>query len=142
MKTHIPKVDHDKKDWFVVDASGATLGKLAAKVASVLRGKHRPDYTPSIDTGDFVVVINADKISVTGKKLKDKIYRHHTTYPSGLREIALQDLIAKKPEEAVKQAVEGMLPNGSLGRAMFKKLKVYGGAEHPHDAQKPRALAV
>ncbi len=140
MKTFRPKVDEIEKKWFVVDAEGKTLGRLAARLAVVLRGKHKPIYTPGMDTGDFVVVVNAGKVAVTGNKLLDKTYYHHTNYPGGIRSITLEKLMEKKPEEAVKKAVWGMLPKGTLGRAMFKKLKVYPGADHPHAAQKPESL--
>lgn len=140
MKTFRPKVDEIEKKWFVVDAEGKTLGRLAARLAVVLRGKHKPIYTPGMDTGDFVVVVNAGKVAVTGNKLMDKTYYHHTNYPGGIRSITLEKLIEKKPEEAIKKAVWGMLPKGTLGRAIFKKLKVYPGADHPHAAQKPENL--
>ena len=140
MKTFRPKVDEIEKKWFVVDAEGKTLGRLAARLAVVLRGKHKAIYTPGMDTGDFVVVVNAGKVAVTGNKLLDKTYYHHTSYPGGIRSITLEKLLEKKPEEAVKKAVWGMLPKGTLGRAMFKKLKVYPGADHPHTAQKPESL--
>lgn len=130
-----------KKKWHVVDANGKTLGRLASKIASVLRGKHTPLYTPSLDMGDFVVVVNAGKISVTGNKLADKNYYHHSGYPGGIKEISLERLLEKKPEEAIKKAVWGMLPKGVLGRAMFKKLKVYATETHPHVAQNPVPLA-
>jgi large subunit ribosomal protein L13 len=140
MKTFLPKVDPNTKKWFVVDAEGKTLGRLATKIATVLRGKHRPTYTPSIDTGDFVVVVNAEKIHFTGKKLTDKIYYHHSMYPNGLKSVPLEKIMKECPEEALKKAVYGMLPKGPLGRDMFKKLKVYAGTEHPHRAQMPVAL--
>ncbi len=142
MKTFRPKVDEIEKKWFVVDAEGKTLGRLAARLAVVLRGKHKAIYTPGMDTGDFVVVVNAGKVAVTGNKLLDKTYYHHTNYPGGIRSITLEKLMEKKPEEAVKKAVWGMLPKGTLGRAMFKKLKVYPGADHPHAAQKPESLDI
>ena len=121
----------------VIDAEGKTLGKLAAETAMILRGKKKPTYTPHMDCGDYVVVINAEKICVTGKKESDKIYKRHTGYPGGLREMTLAEMRAKKPEEIIRHAVKGMMPKGKLGRAMFKKLKVYAGPEHPHAAQKP-----
>lgn len=140
MKTFHPQVDMTKKKWHVVDADGKTLGRLASRIASVLRGKHTPLYTPSLDMGDFVVVVNAGKISVTGNKLADKNYYHHSGYPGGIKEISLERLLEKKPEEAIKKAVWGMLPKGVLGRAMFKKLKVYATETHPHVAQNPVPL--
>lgn len=141
MKTFLPKVDVNAKTWYLVDAKGETLGRLASRIAVVLRGKHKPTYTPSLDTGDFVVVVNAEKIAVTGNKLTDKMYYHHTMYPNGLKTIPLEKLLAENPEEVLKKAVWGMLPKGPLGRDMFKKLKVYTGGEHPHKAQTPVALA-
>ena len=129
-----------KPAWHLVDAQGRVLGRLAAKIARVLQGKHRPMYTPHIDTGDFVVVINAEKFTVTGRKMKDKIYYHATGYPGGLREIPLDELLVKKPTEALRQAVKRMLPKTTLGRHMFAKLKVYAGPDHPHAAQKPEPL--
>jgi len=140
MKTFLPKVDPNTKKWYLIDAEGKTLGRLATKIATILRGKHRPTYTPSLDTGDFVVVVNAEKVHFTGKKLTDKIYYHHTMYPNGLKSIPLEKIMAECPEEALKKAVYGMLPKGPLGRDMFKKLKVYAGTEHPHRAQMPVSL--
>ncbi len=140
MKTFLPKVDVNSKKWYVIDAEGKTLGRLATKIATILRGKHRPTYTPSLDTGDFVVVVNAEKVHFTGKKLTDKIYYHHSQYPNGLKSIPLEKIMTECPEEALKKAVYGMLPKGPLGRDMFKKLKVYAGTEHPHRAQMPVAL--
>lgn len=140
MKTFLPKVDVNSKKWYVIDAEGKTLGRLATKIATILRGKHRPTYTPSLDTGDFVVVVNAEKVHFTGKKLTDKIYYHHSQYPNGLKSVPLEKIMAECPEEALKKAVYGMLPKGPLGRDMFKKLKVYVGSEHPHRAQMPVAL--
>jgi len=140
MKTFLPKVDPNTKKWYLIDAEGKTLGRLATKIATILRGKHRPTYTPSLDTGDFVVVVNAEKVHFTGKKLTDKIYYHHSMYPNGLKSIPLEKIMAECPEEALKKAVYGMLPKGPLGRDMFKKLKVYTGTEHPHRAQMPVAL--
>jgi large subunit ribosomal protein L13 len=140
MKTFLPKVDVNSKKWYVIDAEGKTLGRLATKIATILRGKHRPTYTPSLDTGDFVVVVNAEKVHFTGKKLTDKIYYHHSQYPNGLKSVPLEKIMTECPEEALKKAVYGMLPKGPLGRDMFKKLKVYAGTEHPHRAQMPVAL--
>jgi len=128
--------DIDRK-WYVIDATGQTLGRLSSEVASILRGKHKPTYTPHVDTGDFVIVINASKIQLTGKKLMDKKFRYHTGYVGGLKEIDYDTLLKRKPEKAIEAAVKGMLPHNRLGRAMFKKLKVYRGNEHPHQAQKP-----
>ena len=137
MKSYIAKAGDIQHNWYVIDAEGKTLGKLAAETAMILRGKKKPTYTPHMDCGDYVVVINAEKICVTGKKESDKIYKRHTGYPGGLREMTLAEMRAKKPEEIIRHAVKGMMPKGKLGRAMFKKLKVYAGPEHPHAAQKP-----
>ena len=137
MKSYIAKAGDIQHNWYVIDAEGKTLGKLAAETAMILRGKKKPTYTPHMDCGDYVVVINAEKICVTGKKESDKIYKRHTGYPGGLREMTLAEMRAKKPEEIIRHAVKGMMPKGKLGRAMFKKLKVYAGSEHPHAAQKP-----
>lgn len=137
MKSYIAKAGDLQHNWYVIDAEGKTLGKLAAETAMILRGKKKPTYTPHMDCGDYVVVINAEKICVTGKKESDKIYKRHTGYPGGLREMTLAEMRAKKPEEIIRHAVKGMMPKGKLGRAMFKKLKVYAGPEHPHAAQKP-----
>lgn len=137
MKSYIAKpADVDRK-WYVIDAEGKTLGKLAVEAAMILRGKKKPIYTPHIDTGDYVIVINAEKVCVTGKKESDKIYKHHSGYPGGLKETPLKELRAKQPEEVICHAVKGMMPKGKLGRQMFKKLKVYAGPEHPHAAQHP-----
>ena len=140
MKTFLPKADVKTKKWFLVDATDKTLGRLAAKIATVLRGKHTPLYTPSIDMGDFVIVVNADKVAVTGNKMKDKNYYHHSMYPGGLKTVPLEKLMAEKPEEVIRKAVWGMLPKNTLGRQMLRKLKVYKGAEHPHKAQAPEIL--
>lgn len=129
-----------ERKWYVVDATGYTLGRLASEVAKVLRGKNKPVFTPHIDTGDYVVIINAEKIKVTGKKLDQKIYYHHSEYVGGMKETTLREMLAKKPEKVVELAVKGMLPKGPLGRQMFTKLHVYAGPEHPHAAQKPEAL--
>lgn len=137
MKSYIAKAGDIQHNWYVIDAEGKTLGKLAAETAMILRGKKKPTYTPHMDCGDYVVVINAEKICVTGKKESDKIYKRHTGYPGGLREVTLAEMRAKKPEEIIRHAVKGMMPKGKLGRAMFKKLKVYAGPEHPHTAQQP-----
>ena len=129
-----------ERKWYVVDATGYTLGRLASEVAKVLRGKNKPVFTPHVDTGDYVIVVNADKIKVTGKKLDQKIYYHHSDYVGGMKETTLREMLAKKPEKVVELAVKGMLPKGPLGREMFTKLHVYPGAEHPHAAQQPEAL--
>ena len=142
MKSFIAKPAEVERKWYVVDADGKTLGRLASEVASVLRGKNKPTYTPHVDCGDYVIVINAEKVAVTGKKRSEKIYKKHTGYPGGLREITFDKLQQKKPEEIIRHAVKGMLPDGKLGRQMFKKLKVYAGAEHPHTAQKPESLEI
>jgi len=142
MKTFTAKPSDIKQAWFVVDAEGQTLGRLATEVARVLMGKHKATYTRTIDTGDFVVVINAAKIKVTGNKLADKAYFRHSGYPGGDKTETLGELMVKKPTAAVERAVKGMLPSTKLGRAMFKKLKVYEGAEHPHEAQKPAPLVI
>ncbi|MEE9543323.1 MAG: 50S ribosomal protein L13 [Thermodesulfobacteriota bacterium] len=140
MKTFRPKVDEIERKWYVVDAEGKTLGRLASRLAVILRGKHKPIFTPGMDTGDFIVVVNAGKVAVTGNKLIDKTYYSHSGYPGAISSITLEKLMEKKPEEAIKKAVWGMLPKGTLGRAMFKKLKVYAEADHPHTAQKPESL--
>lgn len=137
MKTYSAKPLEVERKWWLIDAEGQTLGRLASQIANLLRGKHKPQYTPHIDTGDFVVVINADKIKVTGKKMTDKLYRHHTGYLGNLKEIALKDLLAKHPERVIEKAVWGMLPHNTLGRQQLLKLKSYAGAEHPHLAQQP-----
>ena len=140
MKTYSAKAETVERDWFVVDAEGKTLGRLATEVASRLRGKHKPEYTPHVDTGDYIVIVNAEKIGVTGKKAKDKIYYSHTGYPGGIKDITFEKLIEKAPERVLEKAVKGMLPRGPLGREMFRKLKVYVGADHPHTAQQPQTL--
>ena len=137
MKSYIAKpADIDHK-WYVIDAEDKTLGKVAAEIAMILRGKKKPIYTPHVDCGDYVFVVNAEKVAVTGKKEKQKIYKNHSGYPGGLKETTLAELRAKKPEEIIRHAVKGMMPKGKLGRQMFKKLKVYAGPEHPHAAQNP-----
>ena len=140
MKTYMAKAESVERKWYVVDAAGVPLGRLASRVASVLRGKNKPCYTPNVDTGDFVIIINTDKVVLTGKKLEDKFYRYHTGYIGGLKEISYKKLMAEKSDLAVYEAVKGMLPKNSLGRVMLKKLKVYKGAEHNHAAQKPEVL--
>ncbi len=142
MKTYSANAETAQHDWYIVDAEGKTLGRMASEIASRLRGKHKPEYTPHVDTGDFIVVVNAEKVAVTGNKAKDKIYYSHTEYPGGIKDISFEKLIAKAPERVIQSAVKGMLPRGPLGRAMFKKLKVYAGNEHPHQAQQPVALEV
>ena len=131
-----------QRKWFVVDADGQTVGRLAARVAAVLRGKHKPTFTPFLDMGDHVVIVNAEKIVFKGNKLDDKMYRHHTGWPGGLKEIKARDLLARYPERVIEEAVKGMLPKNRLGRAMAKKLKVYAGPNHPHEAQRPETLSL
>ena len=142
MKTYSPKVKDIRRAWYVVDADGATLGRLASEVARILRGKHKPTYAPHMDMGDHVVVVNAEKIHLTGRKLTGKVYRWHSGYIGGLREVTADKMLKTHPERVVEWAVQGMLPKGRLGRAMAKKLKVYRGSEHPHDAQQPERLEV
>src|SRR5687768_15790907 len=142
MKTYSAKSETVKRDWYIVDASGKTLGRLAAELAHRLRGKHKPEFTPHVDTGDYIVVINAEKVRVTGNKAKDKIYHHYTGYPGGIKSISFEKLIIKAPEMTIQSAVKGMLPRGPLGRAIFKKLKVYAGDAHPHTAQQPQILNI
>lgn len=142
MKTFSAKAEDVRHDWFVVDASGKTLGRLSSEIARRLRGKHKAEFTPHVDTGDYIVVINAEKIHVTGAKAKDKVYYHHTGFIGGIKSISFEKLIDKAPERVIQTAVKGMLPRNPLGRAMFKKLKVYAGAEHPHTAQQPQALNI
>ena len=142
MKTFSAKPETVKRDWYVIDAEGQTLGRLATEVARRLRGKHKPEYTPHVDTGDYIVVINAEKVSVTGKKNTDKVYYSHTGYPGGLKEITFDKLIERAPERVLETAVKGMLPKGPLGRDMYRKLKVYAGTEHPHAAQQPQELKI
>ena len=137
MSSFIQKPAEVERKWYVVDAEGKTLGRMASAVAAILRGKNKPTYTPHVDCGDYVIIINADKVAVTGKTRQEKIYKRHTGYPGGLRETTLGEMRAKKPEEIIYHAVKGMMPKGKLGRQMFKKLKVYAGPEHPHTAQKP-----
>lgn len=142
MKTFSAKVGEINHDWFVVDAADKTLGRLASEIAHRLRGKHKPEYTPHVDTGDYIVVINAEKVRVTGAKATDKMYHRHTGYPGGLKSLSFEKLIDKAPERVIQGAVKGMLPRNPLGRAMFRKLKVYAGTEHPHAAQQPQALNI
>jgi large subunit ribosomal protein L13 len=141
MKTEVAKEADIKRNWFIVDLDGQVLGRVATHIASVLRGKHKPIYTPSVDTGDFVIVLNADKVRLTGNKLADKTYYRHTGHPGGLKSITAEKLLATKPEEVIRKAVKGMLPKNKLGRQMFRKLKVYAGTDHPHAAQQPKTLA-
>jgi len=141
MKTEVAKVENVKRDWYLVDAQDVVLGRLATQVANVLRGKNKAIFTPSVDTGDFVIVVNAEKIALTGRKLDDKVYYSHTGFPGGLKEITAGKLLEKKPEDIIRKAVKGMLPKNKLSRHMLKKLKVYAGATHPHDAQQPKNLA-
>ncbi len=140
MKTFTPTPKDINHDWFVVDAEDMVLGRIATQIASRLRGKHKPEFAPHMDNGDFIVVVNAEKIKVTGKKLSDKNYYHHTGYPGGIRSKTLSEMLASKPEEVIRIAVRGMLPKNRLGRALIKKLKVYAGPEHPHEAQNPQPL--
>lgn len=142
MKTFSAKAESVTRDWYVVDADGKTLGRLASEIAHRLRGKHKAEYTPHVDTGDYIVVINAEKIRVTGAKATDKMYHHHTGYPGGLKSMSFEKLIDKAPERVLQGAVKGMLPRNPLGRAMFKKLKVYAGEQHPHAAQQPQVLNI
>ena len=142
MKTFVAKPETVKRDWYVVDVEGKTLGRLATEIASRLRGKHKPEYTPHVDTGDYIVVINAEKVAVTGKKASDKMYHAHSGFPGGIKSISFEKLIDRKPEMVIEAAVKGMLPKGPLGRAMFRKLKVYAGSEHNHAAQQPQVLDI
>ena len=140
MKTYMANPDKIERKWYVVDATDKTLGRLTSEIAKVLRGKNKPVYTPHIDTGDYVIVVNAEKIAVTGKKLDQKIYYNHSDYVGGMKETTLREMMDKKPEKVIELAVKGMLPKGPLGRAMIKKLHVYAGPEHDHQAQKPEVL--
>mgnify|MGYP000596112014 FL=1 len=140
MQTYMANPDKIERKWYVVDADGCTLGRLASGVASVLRGKNKPQFTPHVDTGDYVIIVNADKIKVTGKKLEQKIYYNHSDYVGGMRETTLKEMLAKKPEKVIELAVKGMLPKGPMGRDMIKKLHVYAGPEHANQAQKPEVL--
>ncbi|MGI6513048.1 MAG: 50S ribosomal protein L13 [Syntrophomonadales bacterium] len=137
MKTYMAKPQEMERKWYVIDATDQILGRLAAEVAAILRGKHKPTFTPHVDSGDYVIVVNAEKIRLTGKKLTDKKYTYHTGYPGGLKQVDYQTMMTKKPEKVLEIAVKGMLPHNSLGSKMFKKLKVYRGADHPHQAQQP-----
>ena len=142
MKTYMANPDKIERKWYVVDAEGKNLGRFSSEIAKILRGKNKPEFTPNVDTGDYVIVINADKIKVTGKKLNQKIYYSHSDYVGGMKETTLKDMLAKKPEKVIELAVKGMLPKGPLGRSMIKKLFVYAGPEHKHQAQKPVALDI
>jgi len=142
VKTYTPKPEDIEREWFLVDAEGKTLGRLASKIAEVLRGKHKPVYTPHLDCGDYVIVVNADKVQATGQKLDQKIYYRHSGYPGGLKSINLRDQLQKHPQRVVEAAVRGMLPKNPLGRKMLTKLKVYAGDSHPHQAQQPKVLEV
>jgi large subunit ribosomal protein L13 len=142
MKTFVAKPAEVKRDWFVVDAEGKTLGRLATEIALRLRGKHKAEYTPHVDTGDYIIVINAEKVTVTGNKAKGKIYYHHTGFIGGIKSISFEDLIVRAPERVIEKAVNGMLPRGPLGREMYRKLKVYAGSEHQHSAQQPQVLDI
>jgi len=142
MKTYVATPENRQRDWYVVDAEGKTLGRLATQLADVLRGKRKPQYTPHCDTGDFVVVINAEKIAVTGRKLAQKTYYRHSGYPGGIRSRTLQEMLDRRPEEVIRKAVKGMLPRNKLGRAQLLKLKVFAGPDHPHAAQEPKPLEI
>ena len=142
MKTLSAKPETVTRDWYVVDAAGKTLGRLSTEIARRLRGKHKAEYTPHVDTGDYIVVINASQVRVTGKKASSKMYYSHTGFPGGIKSINFEKLIVKAPEQIIQKSVKGMLPSGPLGRTMFKKLKIYAGAEHPHAAQQPKELDI
>ena len=142
MKTYVPKQEEITRTWYLVDAEGKTLGRLASEIAKILKGKHKPIYSPHLDVGDYIVVVNADRVAVTGRKMDDKMYYRHTGYPGGLRERNLRDLLQRHPTHALKFAVKGMLPKNRLGRKMIKKLKIYAGPKHPHQAQQPEILEI
>ncbi len=142
MKTYSAKPETVERDWYIVDAENKTLGRLSTEIARRLRGKHKPEYTPHVDTGDYIIVINAEKVHVTGNKRTDKMYHHHTGYIGNLKSISFDKLIEKAPERVIENAVKGMLPKNPLGRAMYRKMKVYAGSEHPHTAQQPKTLEV
>ena len=142
MNTFMANPDKIERKWYVVDAEGCTLGRLASEVAKVLRGKNKPEYTPHVDTGDYIIVLNADKVAVTGNKRTDKVYYHHTGHIGGIKQATFEEMIARRPERVIEIAVKGMLPKGPLGRAMFRKLKVYAGNEHNHAAQQPQVLDI
>ena len=142
MKTYSAKPESVQREWFIVDAAEQTLGRLATEIALRLKGKHKPEYTPHVDTGDYIVVINAEKLRVSGNKMKDKLYYHHTGHVGGIKSISLEKQLDKAPDRVIKSAVKGMLPKNSLGRTMFSKLKVYAGEQHPHVAQQPKVLEI
>ena len=142
MKTYVAKTEEVKRDWYLVDAENQVLGRIATSIANVLRGKNKPTFTPSVDTGDFVIVVNAAKIALTGNKLADKTYYSHSGYPGGIKSITAGKLLEKKPEDLIKHAVKGMLPKNKLARHMLNKLKIYSGPEHPHKAQQPKAMGI
>jgi large subunit ribosomal protein L13 len=142
MKTFSAKAEEINREWFLVDAEGKTLGRMASEIALRLRGKHKPEFTPHVDTGDYIVVVNVEKLAVTGNKLNDKMYHHHTGFIGSLKSIKLKDMLAKHPERVLETAVKGMLPKNTLGRQMYRKLKVYAGPSHPHEAQEPKALEI
>jgi len=142
MKTFMAKAEEVNRKWYIVDAEGKVLGRLASEIAKILRGKNKPIYTPHVDTGDYVIVLNAEKVVLTGKKLDQKIYRHHSLYPGGMKEVKYRTFMAQKPEKAIEIAVKGMLPKNTLGSAMYRKLKVYKGSEHEHQAQLPEVLEI
>jgi len=142
MKTYQAKKEELGYKWYLVNAEGKVLGRMATELAKILKGKNKPTYTPHLDTGDFVIVVNAGKVTLTGKKMKDKIYYHHTGYPGGIKEMTAEKLLAKKPTEMIRMAVKGMLPKNSLGRQMLRKLKIYAGPNHPHEAQEPISLEI
>ena len=142
MKTFSAKQETVKREWFVIDATDKVLGRLSTEIARRLRGKHKPEYTPHVDTGDYIVIVNASKITVTGNKFNDKMYHHHTGYVGNLKSVPFKDLLAKKPEEVIQKAVKGMLPKGPLGREMFRKMKVFAGSEHTHQSQQPQVLDI
>ena len=142
MSTFMAKKEEIKRDWYVIDATDKTLGRLAAKAAMILKGKHKPIYTPHVDTGDYVIIVNADKVVLTGKKLDQKKYYHHSLYPGGLKSESYRSFLNRAPEKAVYKAIWGMLPHNALGRKMIKKLKVYKGSQHPHEAQRPKQLDI
>lgn len=139
-KTYIPKAGEITREWFLLDAKGENLGRLATKIATIILGKHKPTYTPGVDLGDFVIVINAERVTVTGNKLDDKYYYRHSSYPGGFKQISLRDQLEKHPERVIEHAVWGMLPHNRLGRTLMKKLKAYAGSSHPHEAQQPKPL--
>jgi large subunit ribosomal protein L13 len=142
VKTFSAKTEEIERDWYVVDATGLTLGRMATQIATILRGKHKPIFTPHVDCGDFVIVVNAEKIHVTGNRLDDKMYHHHSGYPGGLTSRSLREMLNRRPEQVIELAVKRMLPKNNLGRHMLKKLRVYAGPDHPHDAQQPKPLEI